>query len=444
MKNRCKNGDHYYVNAFVTPILNKGKIVEIQSVRTKPKASQIARASKLYDDLNKGQTPAYIKPNKLSLLNKILLIQFIAFFLISTALFTTPQTQLITLPLIAFLTTGLTYFFFRPLNRVINKAQSIRLDPVAQHIYCGSSNELGQIDFALNYLQAENASLIGRMSDTSTQLSKRSNHLANAVDKTSKGTLSQFAMTDQAAAAIEEMSMSVSEVANNAVTAAQAANQSLKATTDSQEKLKQNKHAIDNLSKRVSSSAALIDTLRSNSVDIASVLDVIRGIAEQTNLLALNAAIEAARAGDAGRGFSVVADEVRSLATRTQDSTEEIQGMIEALQKGTLQAVDSMNASREQAETCASQSQDMEASLCNINDSVSNITLMTEQIATAVDQQSNVATEISLNLIDIRDTSQSNINVADENIEICTALNHMANDMNELATQFWNNKQIAL
>ncbi|MGB1237533.1 MAG: methyl-accepting chemotaxis protein [Pseudomonadales bacterium] len=439
VKNRCKNGDHYFVSAFVTPIFKQGKLTEIQSVRTKPKASQIKRASVLYQQLNKGKTPRKLRDNKFTFTAQLITIQALA----GAGSVAAVQAQLGWPAVLAIAASACvaTFFTLAPFRRLVNKAKGIRTDNLAKYVYTGRTDCVAQIDFALNYLEAESSSLIGRMSDTATQLNLGSSDLTVAVNETQTGANNQFAMTDQAAAAVEEMSMSVQEVAENALTASNAATDSLSVVNSSKDKLDQNRNSIIKLSDQVSDAANLIENVRKSSQEITSVLDVIRGIAEQTNLLALNAAIEAARAGDAGRGFSVVADEVRSLATRTQHSTEEIQGMIETLQQGTHQAVSSMQSSQSQASDCAKQSEDMVLALDNITGSVTNINDMAGQIAAAVHQQSAVATEISNNLSEIRSLAETNIITSENGATTCKNFNSMSSDMNELAIQFWDKKQ---
>ena len=440
VKNRCKNGDHYYVSAFVTPIIKAGKIFEIQSVRTKPQQVVIDRAEQVYPLLKEGKIPANIKDSAFTLTTKITILQLLAFACTLIAIaFGSTQSAFIAVSVIAIITVALTGLIFKPFRALVKKCRSIKTDNVARYLYTGGSNDLAQISFALTYQSAAASSLIGRMSDSAKQLQADTQSLYQAIKSNEATADRQFSMTDQAAAAIEQMSASVQEVAENASITATAANEGLSATKASQTKLYQSRDSILTLCDEVSSAASLIEKLRKNSNDIASVLDVIRGISEQTNLLALNAAIEAARAGEAGRGFSVVADEVRSLATRTQASTEEIQQMIETLQTGTQAVVASMASSQKNALACADQTEHMVEQLEEINCSVGNITDMAARIAAAVEQQSAVAIEISGNLLDIRHLAE---NTRDSTVaaDACDSVSLMANDMDELVTQFWSKR----
>jgi PAS domain S-box-containing protein len=440
VKNRCKNGNHYYVSALVTPVIKNANIFEIQSVRTQPTQESIDRADDIYQQLNQGKTPSRIRNSIFSLTVNVLILQVITAICSIAAVTLTSNT--IALFIIAVCGAGSmasSILLLKPFRCLVKKANKIHTDNVARYIYTGKNNDISQIELAFSFQSAEASSLIGRMSDSAKQINIGTSALSGAVQSNERAAETQFSMTDQAAAAVEEMSSSVQEVAKNASNAAAAARVSLEITKTSQVKLNQNKDSIMKLSREVSAASTIIENLKQTSNAIASVLDVIRGIADQTNLLALNAAIEAARAGDAGRGFAVVADEVRSLATRTQVSTEEIQEMIESLQTGTKDAVDSMASSETHAVICAQESEQMVDQLQKIHGSVGNITDMAANIATAVDQQSSVAGEISNNLLDIRQLAQENLESTVAS-DACSNFDTMATDMDELAAQFWNEK----
>jgi methyl-accepting chemotaxis protein len=194
--------------------------------------------------------------------------------------------------------------------------------------------------------------------------------------------------------------------------------------------------AIELLANEMNVAMQEVEGLANSSEKIGSVLEVIRSIAEQTNLLALNAAIEAARAGEAGRGFAVVADEVRNLAKRTQDSVEEIRQVIESLQSGTKEVVNTMHSSHRQAQDSVGQVEQAVAVLQRISQAVSVITDMNLQIASAAEEQSSVAEEINRNVASIRDVTESISTQADESAQISQNLNKLANHQQGLMDQF--------
>ncbi|WP_371914062.1 MULTISPECIES: methyl-accepting chemotaxis protein [Pseudomonas] len=246
----------------------------------------------------------------------------------------------------------------------------------------------------------------------------------------------QFREVDQVATASQEMSATAHDVANSAAMAADAARGADGATRDGLNVIDNTTRLIDELASDMSSAMSQVEGLAASSEQIGSVLEVIRGIAEQTNLLALNAAIEAARAGEAGRGFAVVADEVRNLAKRTQDSVEEIRQVIEGLQNGTRDVVGAMSNSHRQAQDSVSQVEQAVAALKRIGDAVSVITDMNLQIASAAEEQSAVAEEINRNVAGIRDVTESLSSQAQESAQVSQSLNKLANHQQGLMDQF--------
>ncbi|OWP47763.1 methyl-accepting chemotaxis protein [Pseudomonas nitroreducens] len=254
--------------------------------------------------------------------------------------------------------------------------------------------------------------------------------------QTSAGMQQQFREVDQVATASQEMSATAHDVANSAAMAADAARGADGATRDGLSVIDNTTRLIDELASDMSSAMSQVEGLAQSSEQIGSVLEVIRGIAEQTNLLALNAAIEAARAGEAGRGFAVVADEVRNLARRTQDSVEEIRQVIEGLQNGTRDVVGAMSNSHRQAQDSVSQVEQAVAALKRIGDAVGVITDMNLQIASAAEEQSAVAEEINRNVAGIRDVTESLSSQAQESAQVSQSLNKLANHQQGLMDQF--------
>jgi len=269
-----------------------------------------------------------------------------------------------------------------------------------------------------------------------TQLAAAAEELSTITEQSSKGVVRQQSETQQVATAMNEMSATVQEVARNAASAATAA-----AEADEQAK---NGHTVVNdtvttitaLAEEVSRTADVIEKLKGDSISIGAVLDVIRDIAEQTNLLALNAAIEAARAGEQGRGFAVVADEVRTLASRTQQSTQEINGMIERLQSGANEAVTAMEQGRNKAEATVEQAQKAGQALNAITEVVYNIKAMNMQIASAADEQSSTAEEINRNIVNISEVADETAGGAQQTANASDELARLAVDLQEKVSRF--------
>ncbi|WP_103102939.1 methyl-accepting chemotaxis protein [Pseudomonas sp. LFM046] len=259
---------------------------------------------------------------------------------------------------------------------------------------------------------------------------------AAIASQTSAGMQQQYREVDQVATASHEMSATAQDVARSAAQAADAARGADQATREGLGVIGRTTSAIEQLASEMNVAMEEVQALASSSEQIGSVLEVIRAIAEQTNLLALNAAIEAARAGEAGRGFAVVADEVRNLAKRTQDSVEEIRQVIEGLQHGTREVVGSMHSSHRQAQGSVAQVEQAVAALQRIGDAVTVITDMNLQIASAAEEQSAVAEEINRNVAAIRDVTESLSGQAEESAQVSQALNRLANHQQGLMQQF--------
>ncbi|MCY1264295.1 Methyl-accepting chemotaxis protein McpU [compost metagenome] len=259
---------------------------------------------------------------------------------------------------------------------------------------------------------------------------------AAIASQTSAGMQQQYREVDQVATASHEMSATAQDVARSAAQAAEAARGADHATREGLGVIGRTTSAIEQLASEMSAAMEEVQALASSSEQIGSVLEVIRAIAEQTNLLALNAAIEAARAGEAGRGFAVVADEVRNLARRTQDSVEEIRQVIEGLQHGTREVVGSMHSSHRQAQGSVEQVEQAVAALQRIGEAVTVITDMNLQIASAAEEQSAVAEEINRNVAAIRDVTESLSGQAEESAQVSQALNRLANHQQGLMDQF--------
>jgi len=270
-----------------------------------------------------------------------------------------------------------------------------------------------------------------------------SNNLTNVAMETSAlslqsstSLLDQKSNIEQVATAVEEMSMSINEVAQNAASVAHSAQNASTSSGLANDKISESINGLSHLGSEINQASKIIQDLKNDSNEIGSVLEVIRGIAEQTNLLALNAAIEAARAGEQGRGFAVVADEVRTLASKTQESTKNIEMMIEKLQKASNDAVQAMIVSRDVCQTSINNTRDVAEVVTTMNGEIASISEMSELIAAAVEKQSCVSTEISKNVTAISDVAYENSASAEQVSVSSKDISNIADTLNQLTLRF--------
>ena len=297
-------------------------------------------------------------------------------------------------------------------------------------------DELGQLAGWFNRFLDKLQPIIAEVKRSVQDARSTADQSSAIATQTSAGMEQQYRQVDQVATASHEMSATAQDVARSAAQAAQAARDADQATRQGLTVIDRTTASIDSLAADMSTAMVQVEGLAANSEKIGSVLEVIRAIAEQTNLLALNAAIEAARAGEAGRGFAVVADEVRNLARRTQESVEETRQVIEQLQSGTQQVVGAMGNSHRQAQGSVEQVGQAVTALRQIGDAVTVITDMNLQIASAAEEQSAVAEEINNNVATIRDVTESLSGQANESARVSQSLNTLANQQQSLMDQF--------
>ena len=277
---------------------------------------------------------------------------------------------------------------------------------LTKRIPVNTHDEIGDLGNNFNTFVEKLQSIIGEISDAISQLVSAAEEMSVTTTKTSSGLSTQKQETEQVAYAVNEMTSTSQEVAKNAEQASEAAASANEEASTGNRVVSETVDAINGLAREVEESANVIEKLKGDSENIGTVLDVIKGIAEQTNLLALNAAIEAARAGEQGRGFAVVADEVRTLAQRTQESTEEIETLIGTLQNGAEQAVNVMGQSRDRARSTVEKAQHAGETLTSITRAVETITQMNINIASAAEEQTSVAQEINSSVTSIQGISE--------------------------------------
>ena len=324
----------------------------------------------------------------------------------------------------------------RPIATALACAQRIAQGDLTQHITSSRRDEAGQLLKALGDMQGSLKNTLQQIASASDQLASAAEELTAVTDDGSRALTRQNDEIQQAATAVTEMTSAVEEVARNAVSTSQASQSTSSRASDGRDQARSAVQAIDHATQEITSSTGLVRDLAVQVRDIGKVLDVIRGIAEQTNLLALNAAIEAARAGEQGRGFAVVADEVRALAARTQASTGEIEGMIHAVQNRADGAVDAMGRSQALVTETQSLARATGEALELIADGISQINDRNLVIATASEEQAHVAREVDRNLVNIQDLSTQTAAGAHQTNASSQELSNLALSFNALVGRF--------
>jgi len=322
------------------------------------------------------------------------------------------------------------------MDQIYQAAHKMAEGDMTVHVDVQSRDEMGDLSVEFNKMAENVHGLIQSVRETAEQVTSQSDRVETIASRSSEEVSKQLVQTEQVATAMNQMTATVQEVARNSVSAAQAAKLAHKEADDGKKLVISTLDVIDQLSGEINKSVEVINRLVEDSSNISQVLDVIKGIAEQTNLLALNAAIEAARAGEQGRGFAVVADEVRTLAQRTQESTTEIEQMITRLQSGVDNAVSTMGASRQMAENTVVESNKVGEALNHIVAAVNEIMDMNQQIATAAEEQSNVANEIDRNIVSINTSGEQTAKGAAATVDASLEMSQLTGKLDAIVGAF--------
>ncbi|SDD85899.1 methyl-accepting chemotaxis protein [Pseudomonas guariconensis] len=330
----------------------------------------------------------------------------------------------------------LTRSIVKPIDEALKAAEQVADGDLTQVIRAEGNDEAARLLRAMARMQDKLRDTLQLIAGSATQLASAAEELNCVTDESARGLQQQNNEIEQAATAVTEMTSAVEEVARNAVSTSEASSEASRSAGDGRDLVLETVGAIERMSSDVQATATLVTRLASQSRDIGKVLDVIRGLADQTNLLALNAAIEAARAGEAGRGFAVVADEVRALAHRTQQSTSEIERMIASIQGGTEEAVTSMRTSTERAESTLNIARGAGLALDSIASAVAQINERNLVIASAAEEQAQVAREVDRNLVNINDLSVQSATGAHQTSVASADLSRLAVDLNGLVARF--------
>lgn len=437
VKNRAKSGQFYWVNAYVTPILNAQKeIVEFQSVRTKPAASDVAWAEQLYGLLRSGKALPWLsrfhfEPGQLTLwLSASALLTTLATFATGNLLWLLPTALL----LLAQAIHG--WRLQQRLAHLLTLADQDKGTRLCQVLYTRRRDTLAAVELALRMKQAELKAVVGRSADTNQQILQAAEDDRGNIQTIDTHLQQQRAHSEQLATAITELSHSIRDVAHSAHEASNLVIEVQQVSDEGLQALATTRSAVNQLHQELDANHAVLAQLTSDSQKISGILEVISQIADQTNLLALNAAIEAARAGEQGRGFAVVADEVRALAQKTRASTSEIHEMIQALHQTTRQLSDGMTQGAQTSVRCQQHVGTTADVLTQINQMLGQVTRTSDEIAQAVSQQADVTATLDEGVHQIHQLASHTADNSRQALDGITLLVERLQDLSRLINQF--------
>jgi aerotaxis receptor len=441
VKNRCKNGDHYWVDALVTPLIENGRIHGYESTRVKPDKAVRRRAESLYRKLWKGER-VFPPFSRWDLATRLVLgaslILSVVFGGAGAFGYLAPTGAFAGFAVSGASLAALIFALTRPLREAAAEARTIVDDPLMQSVYTGRLDEAGQLQLAIKLLQATVRTVTRRIEQSAGDLESHAETTASGIRKTVSAVDQQKMEIEQVATAMNEMTGAVQEVARSAALAYEAAQSADALSREGIDRVRASIGIVEFLSQQVSEAESSIRQLAEHSRSIGTVVDVIRAIAEQTNLLALNAAIEAARAGEQGRGFAVVADEVRVLASRTQQSTREINATIGKLQECVEEAVGKIATAHDKAQEGLSYAGNSAGALESIVKSIRTINDMNAQIASATEEQHRVSEEINGSVAAIYEHAHGTAGCCKEIHRAGLDLVVSTKKLRNMVEQFWN------
>ncbi|MGR6838412.1 methyl-accepting chemotaxis protein [Aliivibrio wodanis] len=433
VKNRCKNGNYYWVDAFVSPIINDNKIKEYQSVRLCPSREHVKNAENVYKQIKNGKKPLKLSLPRTRLWQRFMLTLLPTFTVSAIVNQFSPLLSLIAMSGLSLISI---FVLTRRLEALSKKARDIFDNPLMELVYTNNVDDLAEIELAFKMRQSEINAVVGRIQDSNKEIESLATSSTNNCQNTVNNISIQSKETIEVANAIQEMNASVSDIAASVQATASVTEEAHKITSEGMLAVTETVTSIEELSVKLTNASEVISTLEEHGNTIGSVLTVIQSLAEQTNLLALNAAIEAARAGEQGRGFAVVADEVRNLAQRSQGSTKEIQEIISLIQVSTQDAVRAMNDGKELSEVCVKNSNQSGNKLRESLDQVTNISAQNTQISVAVEQMVKVADEMNINIQLINNVCLETNSIANGTMEQCQTLSKTIHSQGDLVSQF--------
>ncbi|MGR6831028.1 methyl-accepting chemotaxis protein [Aliivibrio wodanis] len=417
VKNRRKDGGFYWVDSLVTPLKEEGKIVEYQSVRSKPKREYIKRAEKVYRTLKNGNTPLKLLLPRTRLWQRYTFLSLLL-TMVSYGLVSYERASLVQTLVFLFLGSTLTIWgLTRRLDKLRKEAREEFNNPLMEQIYFGKVDDFSEISLVMKLHKQYANALQGRVLITVNDSCDNSIALANEVEIStsiiSSHLENQKSDLEMVAAAINEMQSASSEISQNTQNTLESSIHIQDELTVCQKQLVRVNQSFSELASELRNISVVSEEVSGNMDSIKTVIGGINGIAEQTNLLALNAAIEAARAGEAGRGFAVVADEVRALAQKTQEFTTEIENIINNLFDSSNKSVQSVNEGMEKSRVTSVVIDETMVSVASLSEKVQDTIDRTNQIAVAIEEQVYVSEEINQNIVSINTKVQESNKLID-------------------------------
>ncbi|WP_416308604.1 methyl-accepting chemotaxis protein [Neptunicella sp. SCSIO 80796] len=431
VKNRCKDGRYYWVDAFVTPVYRQGSIVGYQSVRTKLSSQLKERAIDIYKNLHKQKSSGL---KDFSMGHKGLLACLLMAVVCVASVISIGWSSL--LPVILTGVILATIFSAELINLATNTQQlQSRYDSISRYIYSGKGS-VSVLDFAVKIALAKIRTILGMTHAQGQTLQKLAASMRDSSHSAKASIEQQSFEVQQITAAINQMTTTSQDIAKNTANTSDKVNQTRDKCSDTKGLITSSTSKIQVLADTVEHAADSANKLVVEAEKVGDTMSEIEAIAEQTNLLALNAAIEAARAGEQGRGFAVVADEVRALSSRTQQSTTNIHKNLEGMQKTIQEWVNVMQESKSQAEGCVVNAQESAVAINDILELMNEVTENTLQIATATEQQENVCDEIGRNIERISEVSESTFSSAEKVDHIASELSKEVDQLASLSRTF--------
>lgn len=440
VKNRCKNGDYYWVDALVTPIGENGRIDELQSVRKSLSQAQKSRAEWLYARITSGNLPWQLKWRQPTLTTRLFLLTLIAWLIPALTWLGSASVPIIASGLAfgAFALAAGLHFILKPLNALKEQSLDTCQSMVARYVYTGRWDDIAAIQTAYRQKQAELEAITSRVMDSSDALKHSAEEASDSGEHIASRLAAQKRQSESVAAAATQMSQAIQEVAAGTQYMADHAEAGSIAASECGKASEVSSQLIKEMQSQMRTAADTVKILDNQAGNIKGILHTVSEVAKQTNLLALNAAIEAARAGESGRGFSVVADEVRALAQRTQSATTDIDALIGSMNKEVHRTVEQIQQVQDITEQCVQSNDELRNKLEIILSEVDTISSLAAQNASTVEQQAAASAEVAENIEHIDEATEQASEAGRSIAQITANLKDEINSLQRLVQKLSN------